>query len=208
VNFRAIKVLAIFGMLFIFYTDIGHAGNSVINQSRMAPAVAEAHKNFELRIAPAAILASWYTIDGNYIFNDQFMFGPSITSYSNRNRGGMFLPTYFGTALGLSSVFCFRNIAKSSGYLSAHAYTEKYESRPHAYLGYVEAQGTRANIDLGYRWITRTKFNIMLGGGYEFIDQDREDFPESGITPSSPHVGKYHESNSYPHIEFKIGIDL
>ena len=154
--------------------------------------------NWEVRTAPIAYLAKWITLDLSYV-TDSFAFGPSIISYASPETvGGMLAPTYNGLAYGGNFVLA-ETLYRNSLYLSGHAYAENFRSYPHAFLGYQNRTGGKANIVLGYRWVN-IDITSMFGVGMEFRNHKVE-----SVNNFTNSVTEYNENTSLLHIEFKIG---
>ncbi len=154
---------------------------------------------FEIRTAPIAFLAQWLTIDLTYFVSEKWALGPSYVGYENRSQhGGMLSPTYLGTAIGAHFIYA-DSFFKDSYYAGGHIYSENYRSRPHAFLGYYDNQGSRANVVVGHRWVNEI-FSSMLGFGFENKSTSSNRVPESG------NVTKEEAHDTLLHIEFKIGL--
>jgi len=163
-------------------------------------------RSWEFRTAPIALIARWFTLDVSYRLSDQWATGPAAILYNAEGPGGMLSPSYKGYAVGWNGNYYFNSVYKNTWYVSAHTYYESYKSYPHAYLGYKEIDGFKANSVIGYQW-KWSRINMMTGIGAEFRNQnvvDRKDAVNS--VEQSPIESR--DSFWLPHIEFKMGIEI
>ncbi|MES2965326.1 MAG: hypothetical protein V4760_15685 [Bdellovibrionota bacterium] len=197
--------------MLIYSSSLAATANPVaterLNVERSSPPVAR----WELRTAPAALLASWFTIDAGYRFGSKFSTGPALVSYSAK-RGNMFLPSFEGQALGWYANYYFRPATRSGWYSSVHAYQEDFVSHPHAARDdeRFKRSGQRANVALGYRW-SRSIIDVLIGGGMQFMNHQVDETKWVYTTFGSP--GKLEsssraESISVPFVEFKTGLQF
>lgn len=120
-------------------------------------------KQWEVRTAPIAYIARWITLDVSYRFNEQFAAGPAIVVYNSESTtGGMFSPTYKGTAFGAQAYYYFRSVMGPTWYIGSRFYKEDYRSYPHAFSGYDNKDGWSANATLGYQ--VRSPSTVWLFG--------------------------------------------
>lgn len=160
------------------------------------------HHLWEVRTAPIAMLASWYTLDVSYRTNKNFAFGPAAIIYnSNATQGSMLMPTYKGSALGGHVYYYFNSVYRSDWYLGARLYKESYRSYPHAFLGYDEMDGYKGNATIGYQLKT-SEVNWMFGVGGEQREHDVITYEEnkSPVTSKESFLGML--------IEFKVGFEF
>jgi hypothetical protein len=177
-----------------------------INSTKSAAAERIEKRDWEFRTAPIAFIARWLTLDVSYRLTDQWATGPAAILYNADGPGGMVGPTYSGSAFGWNGNYYFSSAFSNTWYVSAHAYYESYKSYPHAYMGFKEIDGVKANSAIGYQW-KWSRVNVMAGVGAEFRSQtvvDRRDGDD--VAGSSPRESK--DAFWLPHIEFKMGIEL
>ncbi|MGE4133946.1 MAG: hypothetical protein AB7F86_20080 [Bdellovibrionales bacterium] len=169
---------------------------------------AQSLNKWELRTAPIAMLASWYTLDVSFHLTPYFSMGPAVVLYNDRSEhGGMLAPTYHGHALGWHGYYYFRSHARHGMYLGLRSYYESYRSRQHGLSGqYEDRDGFRTDLFTGYR-MRWSRFTMMAGGGLEIATHsvvERED--ALGSRPASRKT--YNETRSGPMIEFKLGLEI
>lgn len=168
--------------------------------------LADNKRRWELRTAPIALLASWVTLDASYRFTDHWATGPAVILYSASGRGNMFTATNNGYAAGWSANYYFRSVFRNTWYISAHTYFESYKTYPHAYEGFKELSGLKANSAFGYQW-KMPRINVMTGLGAEMLTHNILDRPEAVNGIAKPAVGS-NRSDVIPFFEFKMGMDF
>lgn len=166
-------------------------------------------RTWELRTAPIALLARWYTLDVAYRFTENFATGPAVVLYDALgDRGGMLAPTYKGYAFGWQGNFYLNSILTDTWYFGLRAYYESYRSYLHGVLGYDERNGVRTNAFFGYQW-KWSRVTLMSGLGVEYLDRDvvrqRELGDALGVIQSA---GSSRQSLFEPMIEVKMGFEI
>lgn len=159
--------------------------------------------DFEIRTAPVAVLAKWWTFDFSFAVNPNWAVGPSAILYSSPRNGGMLAPSYDGYAIG-GHVYHYMNSFSDNGwYWGNHFYYETYDSFPHNAQGtYYELKGFKLNSKFGYQTMSLWAVNLLTGFGFEFrsyADQKLRDPENSGSTSMSD------QSKTLPYIEIKMG---
>lgn len=164
---------------------------------------------WEVKTAPIAFLVRWLTLDLSYRLSDNWATGPSTILYNADGPGGMFGPTYKGYALGWNSNYYFKSVYTNTWYLSGHAYFDTFRSYPHAYLGFKEMQGMKANTAVGYQW-RWSRVTVLAGLGTEFTNYKVTDnkTAASFALDQIQATSNYNESNWFPYFEFKMGIEI
>lgn len=160
------------------------------------------YRQWEVRTAPIAFLASWGTFDLSYRWNEKLALGPAAIIYnSNATQGSMFMPTYKGTAFGVQAYYYFRSVARNTWYLGSHLYKDSFRSYPHAFQGYEDREGFKGNATLGYQFKT-DRFNWMFGIGGEQRNYDVTSYEEnkSAVENSESFFGLL--------LEFKAGFEF
>jgi len=161
---------------------------------------AEERSVFELRTAPIMFYAKWLTIDATYLINDHWAAGPSYVAYEDNSKyANMFMPSYYGRAIGGHAIWAVESLYENSWYVGSHVYYEDYRARGHAApIGDEDfVTGYRANAVLGFRQFNGS-FLTMVGLGYETRKHKVEKI-KSGISTNSD------ENLSWFHAEFKVG---
>jgi hypothetical protein len=161
---------------------------------------------WELKTAPVALWAGWYTLDVSYRISKNWTTGPAVVEYRGSEGGNMFAPSYRGYAVGWNANYYLKSVMENGWYLSSHSYYEKYSSFPHGYRGHEELNGYRVNLVAGYHWLARD-VNLMAGFGSEYRSHNVIDKTRAAVEDETQ-VRTFHENRSLPHIEFKIGIQI
>ena len=165
----------------------------------------EAEKNelftWELRTAPLALLASWYTVDISYRISEKVSTGPAIVVYGASEQGNMFFPSYKGNAVGWQANYYFDSVLRNSFYLGSRLYFENYNSYPHAFNGFNQIIGSRLNTIFGYK-IKNSGILSMFGVGLEYSDHAITKHEDSQLNVDS------HEAKLAPVLEVRMGIEI
>ena len=160
---------------------------------------AAALPHFEVRTAPIAYLWQWYTFDFSYLINSNWAAGPSYIDYGNKSEyGNMFLPVFNGKALGAHAIWS-ESFVVDAYYASLHYYNEDYTSHGEGFSGHYDNTGTKANVDIGKRWIPYPNVSGMVGVGYEIYSHTQKK-----VSDFAPPVTT-EKSSGFLHIEFKLG---
>jgi len=160
-------------------------------------------RRLELRTAPLALLASWYTLDASYRFTEHFALGPAVVFYNSRaEHGNMLAPTYKGTAYGLHANYYFRSVEVSGFYTGLHAYQEDYRSYPHGLSGHEDRNGYRVNLTAGYQ-ARMNRVSLLMGLGVEVRSHK---VVETRTYDSAPK--EYSETHRIPTVEIKLGFEI
>jgi hypothetical protein len=160
--------------------------------------------SYEVRTAPAALLARWITLDFSLnLVSEHWSLGPSVIIYAAPKIGNMFTPSYNGTALGGHLYYYFKSFSESSWYSGNHLYYEEYESYPHNFTGHYQYQGFKFNPKAGYQIATSSGINIMLGAGLELRSYHQKNIDDSNGV-DSPSFKNY--SAVIPYVEAKLGF--
>lgn len=204
----ALALITLITLVTFSHTAVAHAddyGSSTSTQLFGSPGPV----TWEVRTAPIAYLAKWYTVDIAYVFGEQFAMGPAAIFYNGDDLGNMITPTYNGAAYGLSAAYYFKPVHKNGTYISSHIYYDKYDNYPHgAPKGdYDKVEGIKANLVYGYR-THLSVFSISMGLGAEYRDYDvsvgQKTYPGDAVDR-----GDYgNRSGVIPYVEFKIGIEI
>lgn len=164
-------------------------------------------RRWELRTAPIAMLASWYTLDVAYRISDRWATGPAAVLYNGAEQGNMLYLSRRGHAFGWNGTYYLRSATTDSWYLNTHAYYESSRAYPHAVSGYNEENGVRANLTVGYHKRRWKQINLMMGVGAELRNYDVTKYRESSLfKPESEESS--HEVTWVPHIEFKVVFEI
>lgn len=161
---------------------------------------------WEIRTAPVAMLASWYTLDVSYRISENFATGPAVVIYNAPEVGNAHLPTYKGGAWGWHANYYFDSVVRNTWYLGARAYYESFRSYPHARRGYEDVRGVRSAAFLGFQW-KWSRLNLMTGVGMEYRGSDVKDYTRSGVNLEGAPT-KSRESELLPMIEIKLGLEI
>lgn len=74
----------------------------------------EDETRWDLRMAPVALIARWYTLDASYRITENWSMGPAAIIYSASSPGGMFFPSDKGYAIGWSGNHYFTSVRTNS----------------------------------------------------------------------------------------------
>lgn len=163
---------------------------------------------WEIRAAPFQLLYRFYSAEFAYRFSKKWSFGPSAVAYdSPGNLGGMLGPNYHGAAFGLNGTYYYKSVASHTPYIGCHVFYQSYTSYGHAFRGYSEHVGSRADAVIGYQW--RWKLASMrVGGGVQY-ENEKVRTVESGNLANDPDtVESSRRTSLFPTIELKIGIEI
>ena len=167
--------------------------------------------SWEIRTAPIALFAAWYTVDVAYRITDQFATGPAFVSYGCDGPGGMLAPCFKGSAYGWQANYYAKSLAARRGvYVGTRAYYEDYVASPHGSLySKVDAKGFRGNVMAG---LFAPAFLGMLwhfGIGWEMRDQQVTRYSSDQLSerPKEPRTSG-RENHSGPMLEAKLGIQF
>lgn len=156
---------------------------------------------WELRTAPLAMLARWFSLELSYRANEHWSVGPSLISYSAKGPyGNMLMPTWDGYATGAHLYYFGRSAMTNSVYLGVRGLYESYVSYPHAALFSEAVSGVKAQGAVGYqkRW---SSVGLLVGLGAEQRFHRVVRSKESALR-------SYDENESFPFFEFKLGLQF
>lgn len=160
-------------------------------------------RNWEIRTAPIALFASWFTVDLSYRATEHFATGPAGVTFNCGGRGGMLAPCWKGTALGWQANYYFDSVASKGPYISGHAYYDSFKAFSHSVLkGHDELQGTRINAMFGYMFQAPVNFVWHLGIGMEVRNYHVTKFDENGAETTK------RENGQHPMLEAKLGYQF
>lgn len=163
-------------------------------------------KQFEIRTAPIALIARWYTLDASYRPNPQWALGPSIVIYNHDGPGGILSPAYQGKSFGAHINYYFQSIDVNSFYLGSHFLYDDYRSFPHGSSGYRDHIGTSLQAVAGYfgRYQSLT---FHTGLGFEQEMGSYEDVAYNSLT-SDYEMTTGNDTFFKLLIEFKLGYEF
>lgn len=175
--------------------------------------VADEQSYWEVRTAPVAMFARWFSLDLAYRFGSgHFSTGPSAISYAAEGPyGNMFLPTYNGHAFGWHATYYFKPTTLNTWYLRGHAFSEEYKNYPHGGSVYEERKGTDATLVVGYssgmNWWKTVSLSAGLGAKYINHHVVPRANGEAGFYDLRPEqLEEYDESQTMMYTEIKLGI--
>jgi len=163
---------------------------------------------WDLRTAPVALVARWYTLDAFYRITKNWSTGPAAIVYAASSPGGMFFPNYKGYAVGWGGNHYFTSVRTDGWYASLHAYYESYESYPHGSMSIEKRDGFKANSALGYRWRINNGFDLLTGLGVENDTHSVIERREGPLLNNLAQETRSNRSTWLPFIEIKIGLGI
>ncbi len=145
-------------------------------------AAADTPEKLEIRVAPLALLARWYTLETAYKISKTFDLGINYTHFGARveyRTGNMFFPTLSGDSYGLNLNYYFFQVPTgSSAYASMKLNREVFQSIGHASPSIYSYDGMSATL-LGGRRFSLAELipglGILLGGGAKFYIYDQKE---------------------------------
>lgn len=197
---RLLTLAAIINASLVFSIE---SANASLSEFRFIPGF-EGESRLELRTAPVALFAQWYTLDVAYSPNSsKWSTGPSAILFNCDGPAGSFTPCYKGYALGWNANYYITSALDNSWYLSGHILSESFEKRRHAEITVDEMKGWRANVAAGYQWRINS-LSILTGIGGEMSRQDVVRRGQKDVEPKEFDLGP----TTRPYVEFKIGMEI
>lgn len=164
------------------------------------------HKLWEVRGAPLALLAQWYSFDLSYRLNPKWSTGPSGIRYAASSNGNMLLPSMNGYAVGWNLNYYVNGVDQSSWYFGGYLFYEDYNRYPHSSSPPQKITGSRADYIMGYR-IYHAPFALLLGAGFQFSSQRQRRIYADSAGPNLD-KGDTLLQISFPRLEVKLGIEF
>lgn len=181
--------------LMSFALALGVASSAVAAGTKTETATSLDTHSYNIRINPLSLLFGVINADFDIKLSPRFTFGPSL-AFATRSSGTTKL-TAFGVGV------------RGNVYLGNDAITDSWYLGPVAGMyftkttqGANEGSASAFNIGtvIGYNWVWPSGFNIMLGGGAQYISLPSSVTASNGTVITTPGL-----SGILPMLDFTLG---
>lgn len=163
---------------------------------------------WEVRTAPIAFIARWFTFEGLYRPNPSWALGGSYVKYSGSTSGSMFWPSDRGYSAGLVGTYYFDPVMAESWYATARLHHEKFTSYGHNSEYDYEYKGNSLMAVGGFRVAFLGNFFAMSGLGVQLGLYDRVEIKTARGTNAVTYSTKPNMIRVLPYLEAKIGAEF
>lgn len=159
---------------------------------------------WELRTAPIALIARWFTIEGLFHIDEQLAVGPSFVKYGSAPVGSMFWPSFRGRSIGLVGTYYFEP-RPNTWYATVRYFHENFTFYSHGRDNdEVQWRGNTVMGVAGYRRPLSQSIFMLAGvglqlGKYEITEKKNK----SGVALVTRDPSKI---RLRPYFELKVGV--
>lgn len=171
--------------------------------------IIEASKSWEVRTAPLALIARWYTLEALYRLNDEWALGPSYIKFGSTASADMFFPSYRGKALGFVGTHYFPSSSGQGLYGTVRYYFQDYTAYEHDNTSSeFHLKGHSLAFVGGYRLPFLKSFFFMPGIGIQLGKYEKTETKTDIITHAVTVTTDSNYLSVIPYLEAKVGVEF